>query len=190
VSFVPFGVQLNFTPTITDKDRIRLNVAAEVSTRDVATGTSINGSNVPGLQTRNVQTTVELREGQTLAIAGLLQNNLGTNSTRVPFFGDLPVIGRLAAFDRTSHADQELVILITPQLVHPLEKNELPPLPGSDLYEPGDLEFYLLGRLESRRPYDYNSQVRTDIHRMLRYHRCEDIYVFGPKGHCDRVSGQ
>jgi pilus assembly protein CpaC len=191
VRFIPFGVLLNFTPYITDKDRIRLTVAADVSTRDLSIGTNIGGAgvgagnanNVPGLTTRNFQTTVELREGQTLAVAGLLQTNMGGDSSRVPLFGDLPIFGRLASSDRLTSAEQELVVLITPELVHPLEPDELLPLPGVDLIEPGDLEFYLLGRLESRRDYDYRSPVRTDIHKMLRYRSCEDIYIYGPKGH-------
>jgi pilus assembly protein CpaC len=182
-AFVPFGVQLHFTPYVTDKDRIRLQVSADVSTRDNDNSALINGTNVPSLNTRNFQTTVELREGQTLAVAGLIQNNIGAKSDRVPFFGDLPVVGRLAGFDQLNAGEQELVVLITPELVHPMEPKEVPPLPGSDLFEPGDLEFYLLGRLESRRSYDYDSPVRTDIHRMGRYRHAEDIYIFGPHGH-------
>ena len=185
VGYIPTGVQLDFTPFITDKDRIRLKIAAEVSDRDPTLGdTIIAGSEVPILVTRNFDTTVELREGQTLAVAGLIQNRLGANSSRVPFFGDLPLIGRLAAFDQINAEEQELVILVTPKLTHPMEANCVPPLPGSDLFEPGDLEFYLLGRLESRRSYDYRSPVMTDIHRMMRYHRCENLYISGPFGHC------
>jgi pilus assembly protein CpaC len=145
----------------------------------------VGTSTVPGLNTRNFQTTVELREGQTLAVAGLIQNNLGVNSTRVPFFGDLPWIGRLAAFDNTTSGEQELVVLVTPELVHPLEHKEVPPLPGSDIFEPGDCEFYLQGRLESRRNYDYRSQVRTDLHRQLMYTKCENTYIYGPHGHTE-----
>jgi pilus assembly protein CpaC len=185
VTFIPFGVQLNFTPFITDKDRIRLNVSAEVSTPNPGASTTVGTSTVPGLNTRNFQTTVELREGQTLAVAGLIQNNLGVNSTRVPFFGDLPWIGRLAAFDNTTSGEQELVVLVTPELVHPLEHKEVPPLPGSDIFEPGDCEFYLQGRLESRRNYDYRSHVRTDLHRQLMYSKCENIYIYGPHGHTE-----
>jgi pilus assembly protein CpaC len=185
VQFIPFGVQLSFTPYITDKDRIRLIVAAEVSTRDPSLGSAINGASVPGTSTRNFQSTVEMREGQTLAVAGLIQNNYGANATRVPFFGDLPVIGRLFAFDQTSSGEQEVLILITPELVHPLEQAACPPLPGGDVFEPGDVEFYLLGRLESRRPYDYRTAVRTDIGRMARYRHCEELFIFGPSGHSD-----
>ena len=185
VGFIPTGVQMSFTPFITDKDRVRLQIQAEVSDRDPTLGsTIIAGSAVPTLVTRNFDTTVELREGQTLAVAGLIQNRLGANSSRVPFFGDLPLVGRLAAFDEIDSEEQELVILLTPKLVHPMEANCVPPLPGSDLFEPGDLEFYLLGRLESRRSYDYRSAVMTDIHRMCRYHKCEQLYITGPFGHC------
>ncbi|MFN4260367.1 MAG: type II and III secretion system protein family protein [Gemmataceae bacterium] len=185
VSFVPFGVQLNFTPYITDKDRLRLNVAAAVSTLDLATATTIGNSNVPGLNTRNFQTTVELREGQTLAVAGLIQNNFSAGTSRVPGIGDVPLLGRLTNVDRTSHGEQELVILITPELVHPLEPHEKPPLPGSDVFEPGDLEFYLLGRMESRRPYDYRSGVMNDLQRMTRYRHCEQLFIIGRPGHAN-----
>jgi len=160
-------------------------VTADVSTRDVTTGTTVNGSSVPGLNTRNVQTVVELREGQTLAVAGLLQTNFGSDGTRVPFFGDLPVIGRLAAFDHTSAGEQELVILVTPVLVHPLAPNEVPPLPGSDTFEPSDVEFYLLGRLESNCPADWRSPVRTDFERMCIQKRTESQLIIGPSGHSD-----
>jgi pilus assembly protein CpaC len=183
VQFVPYGVQLFFTPVITDRDRVRLTVTATVSTRDNSAASTIAGAFIPGLNTRTFSTTVELREGQTMAVAGLIQTNSGAQAERVPFFGDLPVIGRLASFQRTSAGEQELVILVTPELVHPLEPHELPQLPGADVFEPGDLEFYLLGRLESRRAYDYRSPVMTDIHRMLSYRRCERQYILGPSGH-------
>ena len=76
-------------------------------------------------------------------------------------------------------------MLITPELVHPLDKGECPPLPGGDVFEPGDLEFYLLGRLESRRPYDFRSPVRTDLSRNARYRHCEQMFIFGPQGYSD-----
>jgi pilus assembly protein CpaC len=186
VSFVPFGVQLAFTPSITDKDRVRLAVKADVSVRDPQTGANVNGTAVPGLNTRNFDTIVELREGQTLAVAGLLQNNFASDATRVPLLGDLPVVGRLWAFDRTSLGEQELVILVTPELVHPLDGHERPPLPGSDVFEPGDCEFYLLGRLESRYPQDHRSAARTDFNKMLKARRGEAALIAGPHGHCDR----
>lgn len=187
VQFVPFGVQLTFTPFITDRDRIRLNMFATVSTRDNNAGANIAGAAVPGLNARTFSTTVEMREGQTMAVAGLIQNNIAAESSRVPFLGDLPYLGRLLSLDRTQAGEQELVVLVTPELVHPLNQNELLPLPGSDLFEPGDLEFYLRGRLESRRAEDYRSPVRTDWERMMSYRRCEKLYITGPTGHVEGV---
>lgn len=186
VNFIPYGVQVSFTPYITDRDRVRLVIAADVSARDLAAGmTYISGAAVPTLSTRNFSTTVELREGQTLAVAGLIQNNLGADASRVPLLGDLPIIGRAFAFDRLTAGEQELVILITPELVHPMNHKEVPALPGSDMFEPSDVEFYLLGRLESHRPYDYRSPIRTDWQRIREYRRMERMYLSGPSGPSD-----
>ena len=184
VSFVNYGVQLSFTPYITDRDRVKLTIQANVSSRDLAAGTTnIGGAQVPNLITRNFQTVVELREGQTLAVAGLIQNNLGSDSSKIPFFGDIPILNRLTGFDRITAGEQELVVLITPELVHPMEEKEVPPLPGSDLFEPTDLEFYLLGRIESHHPVDYRSPVRTDWGRIMQYHSMERMYLSGPHGY-------
>ncbi len=185
VEFKDFGVSLDFTPYITDRDRIRLTIASSVSTRDLSSSTVINGNAVTGFNTRNFKNVVELRDGETVMVAGLIQGNKGAQASRVPFFGDLPVIGRAFAFDQVNSGEQELVILVTPEIIHPMHKSEVPPLPGCDLFEPGDLEFYLWGRLESRRQYDYRTSVRTDIPRMMSYHRCEQLYIVGPSGHSE-----
>jgi pilus assembly protein CpaC len=185
VQFIPYGVQVNFTPFITDHDRIRLAVQANVSARDTGIGTSIAGTGVAGLLTRNFCTTVELREGETLAVAGLIQNNIQAESSRVPFFADLPVIGQLTGLTQAQASEQELVILITPELVHPMKPGQVPPLPGSDLFEPNDLEFYLLGRIESHRPYDYRSPIRTDLSRQVQYQQLEKRYMYGPTGYSE-----
>jgi pilus assembly protein CpaC len=125
VQFVPFGVQLQFLPIIQDRDVIRLQIRAEVSTRDEALGTNIGGAgggtSVPGINSRNFSSTVELRSGQTLAVAGLMQTNFGASSDRVPWLGDLPLIGPMTGANRTSAAEQELVILVTPELVAPVD---------------------------------------------------------------------
>ncbi len=186
VNFVPYGVNLSFTPFITDRDRIRLTISAEVSDRDLGSGmTIIGGSAIPNLISRNFETTVELREGQTLAVAGLIQNNLGADAHRIPLIGDIPILNRLTGFDTITAGEQELVVLITPELVHPMEHKDVPPLPGSDLFEPNDLEFYLLGRIESHFPYDYRSPIRTDWQRIHQYREFENIYLSGPHGHVD-----
>ncbi|MCS7168101.1 MAG: pilus assembly protein N-terminal domain-containing protein [Gemmatales bacterium] len=186
VSFVPHGVLLFFTPFVLDRDKIRLTIWADVSEVNPGLGAVFAGvTQIPGLSNRTISTTVELREGQTLAIGGLITNKLTANGNRVPYFGEIPFVGRLLSHDRITQYEQELVILVTPELVHPLEPNEVPALPGSDVFEPGDLEFFLYGRLESRRSYDFRSSVMTDIHRMKRYRECSQIFILGPHGHSD-----
>ena len=179
VSFIPFGVQMAFVPYVYDKDKIRLNINANVSTRDVSQGTTIGNSSVPGLTTRNFQNVVELRDGETLAIGGLIQTNLGSQEMVIPGIGDLPILGNLAGLKNTSAGEQELLILIKPELQHPLPPCKEVPLPGSDMFEANDVEFYLLGRLESHFPVDYRSPIRDDCSRIMQYHEIEKKYVIG-----------
>jgi pilus assembly protein CpaC len=182
VTYQNFGVALQFVPYITDRDRIRLQLNASVSTPSVAT-TEVSGAQVPSQITqRQFNTTVELREGQTLTVAGLIQNNFSGTSNRVPLWGDLPIIGRTGGLDSLSSGEQELVVLVTPMLVHPLDMCKTPPLPGNDIFEPGDVEFYLLGHLEGRRSEDYRASVRTDFARQERYIHCNDVFIIGPQG--------
>ncbi|QDS89116.1 Type II secretion system protein D precursor [Rosistilla ulvae] len=191
VSFVPFGVQLQFTPVIQDRDVIRLQMNAEVSTRDESLGTSIGGggggTQVAGLNSRNFSTTVQLRSGQTIAVAGLLQTNYGASTERVPFWGDLPFIGATGGVNRSSSGEQELVILVTPHLVAPVDACQPLPLPGDDVFEPSDIEFYIANRLESRRSRDHRSSVRTDYARQKRAeHCCPELFMLGDVGPTDR----
>jgi pilus assembly protein CpaC len=182
VTYLPFGVQLQFVPYITDRDRIRLQVQASVSTRSAAT-TEVSGASVPSeLDERTFTTTVDLRDGQTLTVAGLINTSYGATSNRVPFWGDLPIIGRTGGSDQVSSSEQELMILVTPVLVHPLDRCKTPALPGSDIFEPGDVEFYLGGHLEGHRSEDYRAAARTDFARQAAYCDCENLYIIGPKG--------
>lgn len=183
VNYRPFGVSLNFTPIVYDKDRIRLTINAEVSAINRSAGNTGDQISVPNqVDSRRFTNVVELREGQTLAVAGLISNGILTESNRIPLLGDLPFIGRAFGYDKITSEEQELVFLITPELVHPMEHNEVPPLPGYNVMEPGDTEFYLYGRLESRRGEDYRAGVRTDINRMLNYRFGKDQYISGPFG--------
>jgi len=182
VTYQNFGVALQFVPYITDRDRIRLQLNASVSTPSTAT-TEVSGAQVPSQITqRQFSSTVELREGQTLTVAGLIQNNFAGTSKRVPFWGDLPIIGRTGGNDSLTSGEQELVVLVTPLLVHPLDMCKTPPLPGNDIFEPGDVEFYLLGHLEGRRTEDYRASVRTDFCRQKAYCDCNDHFIIGPRG--------
>ena len=196
VQFIPFGVSLKFTPHILERDRVRLTLAAEVSVREPEIGADVGGNadaggtSVPGLNTRTFSTTVELGGSQTLAVAGLIQTNYGAVSDRVPFWGDLPLIGRTGAHDRVTAGEQELVILVTPEFVEPVGVCETPPLPGSDVFEPGDVAFYLGGQLESRRSRDYRSTVRTDYQRQKKYEHCETELIIGPTGYSNSCVGK
>jgi pilus assembly protein CpaC len=184
VEFQQYGVQLNFVPIVTDHDRIRLTLQANVSTRDESAGTQFGESDVPGLNSRTFQNTVELREGETIAVAGLIQTNVGSRSRRMPFLGDLPFVRRLFSNDGTSYDEQELIVLVTPYLVNPVDTKATPiALPGSDYYEPDDVEFFLKGSLTGHLDEDYRSPVRTDIHKMKAFRRCEQKMIIGQPGH-------
>ncbi|MFO0903158.1 MAG: pilus assembly protein N-terminal domain-containing protein [Pirellulales bacterium] len=188
VAFVDFGVRLSFIPIVTEGERIRLNVFADISDRDDANAADIGGTVVPSLDTRNFTTQVELRENQTLAVAGLIRNRLRAESSRVPFLGDIPVVGQLFKSDRTSYEETELVVLVTPQLVSPLEAHERPALPTATVFEPSDLEFYLLGRIEGRHAEDYRTPIRSDWKRMEAWRRCQQQYIIGPSGYCEELN--
>ena len=128
VVFKEFGIRLNFTPTIAG-DVIRLKVRPEVSTLDFANGITLSGFRIPALTTRRAETDVELRDGQSFAIAGLLDNTTQDDAQAIPILSKLPIIGYLFK-SKTSRAEQtELMVLITPRLVHPMNPDEVPQLP-------------------------------------------------------------
>jgi pilus assembly protein CpaC len=128
INFREYGVRLNFRPTIAG-DVIRLRVRPEVSSLDFAAGISLQGFRVPALITRRAETDVELRDGQSFAIAGLLDNTSQEDSAKIPLLGDIPIIGTLFK-SRANRAERtELMVLVTPRLVRPLNPDEVPPLP-------------------------------------------------------------
>jgi pilus assembly protein CpaC len=130
VLFKEFGIRLNFTPTIAG-DVIRLKVRPEVSTLDFPNGITISGFRIPALTTRRAETVAELRDGQSFAIAGLLDNISQRDSAAIPIMQKLPIIGPLFR-SRAKRAEQtELMVLVTPRLVRPLDPDEVPPLPTS-----------------------------------------------------------
>ncbi len=147
VEFKDFGVGLAFTPTVLGPDRIHLAVAPEVSDVDFTFGTEVGGTVVPGFVTRRAQTAVELKDGQSFAIAGLLSDSVRQLSGRYPLLGDIPVLGNLFRSSLYEKNQTELVIIVTPHLVKPLGPGPHP-LPTDSFIEPTALEFYLLGRLE------------------------------------------
>jgi pilus assembly protein CpaC len=128
IIFREFGVRLNFTPTIAG-DVIRLKVRPEVSTLDFANGLTLSGFRIPALITRRAETDVELRDGQSFAIAGLLDNVSQEDRAAVPLLSSLPIIGNLFKSKAERASQTELMVLITPRLVRPLDPDEVPPLP-------------------------------------------------------------
>ncbi|MGE0704536.1 MAG: type II and III secretion system protein family protein [Vicinamibacterales bacterium] len=136
VQFREFGVRLNFTPTIAG-DVIRLRVAPEVSALDFANGVSLGGFRIPALTTRRAETEVELRDGQSFAIAGLLDNIAQDDSAAIPILSRLPIIGNLFKTKADRAERTELMVLVTPRLVRPLDPDEVPPLPTTpDMFLP------------------------------------------------------
>jgi pilus assembly protein CpaC len=164
IQFKDFGVQLRFVPHIIDEETVRLQVAPEVSTIDASLGTTLvsGGIPVPGINTRRVNTTVEMREGETLALAGLLQVTLDAQTSRIPGLGDLPYIGPL--FSNTSHQriEKELLVLVTPHLIAPMPPGHDVPYPGQEIQDPNDLEFFFLNRIEGRTGRPYRSTTTWD----------------------------
>jgi len=155
-SFQGFGTQLQFTPTVLDKDRVRLQVAPTFSSLN--SGNTVNG--IPGLNTRSVFTTVDMREGQWLAIAGLIQDQQEGSRSRLPFLGSVPLAGAIFGNNRIQRDETELLILVSPQLIHPLEDRAAPAiLPGMEITEPNNKEFFFNNRIEGNPEHDFRSTV-------------------------------
>ena len=146
-------------------------------------GQNNDPSQPPSLTTRTFTSTVELRDTQSLALAGLIRNSLITSSARVPFLGDLPVVGNLFGQNSTSFQEQELLVIVTPYLVSPLPAGTNPPLPGSDTFEPDDLEFFIHGGVYGSIAEDYRSPVRSNIAKMRSFRCSEQKYIIGLPGH-------
>ena len=143
--FRGFGVSLTVTPTITDHDLIRMVIVPEFSQINIQN--SVNG--IPGTSTRRVSTTVELREGQTIALAGLYSHQGEAEVDRLPFLGSIPLIGpALFASKRADFDEKELLILVTPEVVRPMEADEVPPPPGFEVTHPDDWQLYLNAQTE------------------------------------------
>lgn len=144
-SFRGVGTSMVVTPTVIDHDLFRLQVQAEYS--EISSGNAVNG--IPGTNAKRVQTTVQLREGQTLAIGGLMSRQTTTSVSRIPLLGDIPYVGtRLFHTKTSSEGDTELLVLVTPEIVHPMEPDEVPPLPNFYVTHPNDHDLCKYARTE------------------------------------------
>jgi pilus assembly protein CpaC len=127
-----YGVRLNFKPTVIDEDHIRLELEPEVSTIDFNNGIRFNGFVIPALRTRRAKTGIELRDGQSFALAGLLDNSETKTLSRIPIISDIPVLGALFKSKSFEKKETELMFIVTAQMVKPVKTDDLPNMRGID----------------------------------------------------------
>ena len=151
IEYKQFGVSLRFKPLVLGDGTIRVRVFSEVSDLSDQGAVEIQGFQVPAIVTRNAETTVEMKSGQTFALAGLLSRRSNGRTSQIPGLGDLPVLGTLFRSTRYSSGETEMLLLATASLVEPLSMNEVPMLPGEDKTDPGDWALFFNGELESDR---------------------------------------
>ncbi len=158
IEYKPFGVMLNFRPTVIDGDLINLTLETEVSSIDPTITASVGGTPLLAFKVRRAVTTVELRDGQSFAIAGLLQDDFSDASGQVPWLGDVPILGALFRSAEFQRQQTELVIIITPHLVTPTSGEALA-LPTDRIRIPTEAELFLNGQLEGAAAFsDISSQ--------------------------------
>ncbi len=172
IEYRDFGVGVTFIPTVLDSGKINLNLKVLVSELSNANAVGIApvGSTatlvIPSIIKRTSETTVELGDGQTIAIGGLLSDNLRERVNKIPGLGDVPILGQLFRSQEYVNGQSELVILVTPRLVRPFNKNGVP-LPTDGFVAASDLEFYLLGKTTERKhnpsPYNPAQSDNTDL---------------------------
>lgn len=160
IEYKEFGVRVTLAPTVLAEDRIMLKVAPEVSELDFAAGVQSGGVAVPALRVRRADTSVELGNGESFVIAGLISQDTMANVDKLPGLGDLPVLGALFKSSRIQKDDRELVMIVTPHLVSPLARDaKLPPLPGERYrdYDPNFAEQLFLERGD----FETRDRIRT-----------------------------
>jgi pilus assembly protein CpaC len=142
IEYREFGVRLNMVPLVLGNGRIRLKLNPEVSDLDFSSPLTIQGSRIPIVNKRTVSTTIELADGQSFAIAGLLDHAVAATKDVTPGLGDIPVLGALFRSVRYERRETELVVLVTPKLVEAMDPNQVPALPGESWRHPNELELY------------------------------------------------
>jgi len=151
IEYKSFGVARAFTPTVLRQDKISIRVVPEVSELDYATAVRLEGFLVPGLSTRRASTVVELDDGQSFAIAGLLKDSVRDSAAKYPGLGDLPVLGNLFKSHEFQNNETELIIIVTPHLVKPLDEKKQT-LPTDYYIAPNDVDFYFWGFQQGSAP--------------------------------------
>jgi len=146
VQWKKFGIILNFTPTVIADGALHLKLQTEVSDVDATRSVTIGGFSIPGLTSRQSETTVRLADGQSFAIAGLLSDRVRSTINRVPFLGDLPILGVLFRSVQYQRDESELLVVVTARLARPVSPHEAPRLPtDNELNDPNDIQLFLFG---------------------------------------------
>lgn len=153
VQYKSFGVQLKFRPVVLDQRRISITVTPEVSELDFAKSLTLQGFTVPSVTTRRASTTVELEEGQSFVVAGLLRDNVREIVSKFPYLGDLPVLGALFRSTKFEKNESELIILVTPRFAAPVPADSVS-LPTDRYQESSEADQFLYGRTGRHRPPD------------------------------------
>ena len=148
VEFKKFGVGLAFTPTVLADGQINLKIEPEVSEIDTSNSVSMNGYQIPGLNVRRATTTVELRDGQSFMIAGLLQGTNLSDTQGLPWVGNVPVLGTLFRSNSYKKNETDLMILVTPRLIRPMVPGDKIATPLDNRRPANDAEFFLGGKQE------------------------------------------
>ena len=165
----------------------------EVSSVDFTLATTLvpGGSPVPGLNVRKSQSTVELKQGDTLAIAGLMQLEIDGSTQKIPGLGDLPYIGGFFSNTTSNRVEKELIVLVTPYIIEPMAPGQVPPSPGDEVVQPNDLEFFLLNRIEGRTGRDGRSTTSYDdpLH-LIRHSMVERTCLIGPSGFSEMTGAE
>jgi pilus assembly protein CpaC len=146
IEYKAFGVEMDFIPRVVDGDLINLELGTAVSSIDTSSNFTINGDTVPSFITRQAKTTIELRDGESFAIAGLIQDNFADLSSQVPWLGDVPVLGALFRSAEYQREQSELVIIITAHLVSPT-RGEALALPTDRVKPPSEFDLFVNGRV-------------------------------------------
>ena len=156
IQYQPFGVQLSFNPTVLENGIINLRLAPSVSELNFAQAVTINGFNIPSINKREARTTVELRDGQSFSIAGLLQTDNRRNVAQLPWIGSVPVLGTLFSSKSFVAQDTDLVVIITPHLVAPAVPGQRLATPLDNAMPSNDVDYFLMGQMEQRKAFrDY-----------------------------------
>jgi pilus assembly protein CpaC len=154
IEFKKFGVELGFVPTVLSRGTINLRVEPSVSELDFTNAVTLLGTQIPALSRRDARTTVELRDGQSFAVAGLLQSRNRQQVAQLPWIGSVPVLGALFRSSSFQQEETDLVIIVTPRLVAPIVPGQKVASPLESRLPPNDVDFFLNGQMEVRKRYN------------------------------------